>query len=208
MSTFSPAPSTRRRACFTLLAALATLSPLSAAVLTWDPANATNGTTIDTGSGTWDLVAGNTVWNNAGVNEPWSQGTGTTAVHSAQFAGADAPEGTNYTVTLAASVNVVSPLRFANSGYVLTAPAETAHVISAPQIATNSGKSATISGPIAVRATAAFSFSGYGILTLKDGASVASAGSSNFTFSNGTKVRLESGSSVSGGASMTRAAPR
>lgn len=199
---FTPASASLRRASFTLLAALATLSPLSAAVLTWDPANTANGATIDTGSGTWNLVAGNTVWNNAGVNEVWSQGTGTTAVHSAQFAGVDAPEGTTYTVTLAASVNVVSPLRFANSGYVLTAAAGSSHVVSTPQIVTNSGKTSTLSGPIAVRPTAGFTFGGYGTVTLKDGVSVSTPGSNNLTFSNGSKLRLQTGGAVASAGSM------
>lgn len=202
MSTPASASISLRRASFALLAALATLSPLSAAVLTWDPANTANGTTIDTGSGTWDLVAGNAVWNNAGVNEIWSQGTGTTAVHSAQFAGVDAPVGTQYTVTLATSVNVVSPLRFANSGYVLTAAAGSSNVISTPQIATNGGKTATLSGPIAVRAPAGFTFAGYGTLTVKDGASIASSASNSLSFSNGSKLRLQAGSVVSAAASM------
>ena len=140
MSTYFPASPSLRRASLTLLTALAVLSPLSAAILTWDPANTSNGVTIDTGSGTWDTATSNTVWNDAGVNAAWTQGTGTTAIHSAQFAGADAPEGTTYSVTLATSVNVSSPLRFANSGYVLTADTGTNHVISTPQIATNSGK--------------------------------------------------------------------
>jgi len=55
---------------------------------TWDPANTGNGTSIDAGSGTWSLSAGN-LWNNAGTSTAWAQTSPILALHSSVFAGAD-----------------------------------------------------------------------------------------------------------------------
>jgi autotransporter-associated beta strand protein len=191
-------PFSRQRAVLALLAGLATLSPLSAATLTWDPVNTTNGATIDAGSGTWDLSALNTVWNNGTSNVPWSQTNATTALDSANFAGADAPEGTNYTVNVAASLAVNTTngaLRFSNNGYVLTAAEGSAHVITTRQITTDIGKSATLSGPLTfslLNVTNVNQFTGYGTLIARDGAKFTPAG--NPTFGIGSKLKLQTGS--------------
>ncbi len=106
------------RLCLALATAITALPPVSAAVLTWDSADATNGSIIDPGSGTWNTLAGNLVWNNAGVNETWTQTSGTSALHSAVFGGTDGTYEINVDAAIAASA-----LTFNNSGYTLSATA-------------------------------------------------------------------------------------
>lgn len=183
------------RAALTVLATLATASLLQAANMTWDPANTSNGSTIDTGNGTWDTTPGNIVWNNAGTNVPWTQVSSSNATHSAQFGGADAPVGTNYVITLGTSVAVTSPnnaLWFSNSGYVLTANAS--RVITTPQITVSSGKTATLSGNITVTpaSNGALTLGGFGNLTVTDGARLA-PNSNNLVLNHGNKLTLKSG---------------
>lgn len=82
---------------------------ITTAGLVWDSGNTNNGGIIDAASGTWDLTAGNLVWNNAGVNVPFANGNG------AIFAGADGA----YDIKLGASVSPPT-VTFVNSGYTLT----------------------------------------------------------------------------------------
>lgn len=165
-----------------------------------------NGATIDAGSGTWDTQAGNTVWNDVGTNVAWSQTSATAGLHSAVFAGADAPEGTTYTITLGSSVAVSSTnpaLKFSNNGYVLTAAPESTHVITARQISTDSGKTATIAGPVTLALTNVSNVSqihGYGTLIAKDGARINPVG--NATINIGSKLRLQEGSVFTGTGSV------
>lgn len=193
----APSPRTSRfgRAALTILATLAVASLLPAANMTWDPANTTNGATIDAGNGTWDTTAGNIVWNSAGTNVPWTQVSSSNATHSAQFGGADAPVGTEYVITLGASVAVTSPnnaLWFANSGYVLTSNAS--RVITTPQITVSSGKTATLSGNITVTpaASAGLTLAGFGNLTVADGARLL-PNANNITLNHGNKLTLKPG---------------
>src|SRR5690242_8556133 len=72
---------------------------VEAATLTWDAGNTTNGSTIDPGSGTWDLSA--SVWNNATVDVPWTQTSATAPLNSAVFKGADG----TYAINLGADVS-------------------------------------------------------------------------------------------------------
>jgi autotransporter-associated beta strand protein len=206
MKTPAPASITRNCAASALLAALLAAAPLSAAVYTWDPANATNGATIDAGSGTWDTQSGNTVWNDAVANVAWSQTSATVGLNAAVFAGADAPEGTTYTITLGASVAISSTspaLKFSNNGYVLTAEPGSTHVITARQIATDSGKTATIAGPVTMalsNVTNVNQISGYGTLVVKDGAKINPVG--NATVGIGSKLRLQEGAVFTGTGSV------
>lgn len=193
----TPSPHTARfgRAALTVLATLAAASLLPAANLIWDPANATNGSTIDAGNGTWDTTAGNLVWNNAGTNVAWTQNSSSNASNSAQFAGADAPVGTSYVITVGTSVAVTSPnnaLWFANSGYVLTSNAS--RVITTPQITVSTGKTATLSGNITVTpaSNGALTLGGFGNLTVTDGARLA-PNSNNLVLNHGNKLTLKSG---------------
>lgn len=78
--------------------------------LVWDAGNTNNGATIDAGSGTWDLNAGNTVWNNNGINVGFNNG------NSVVFGGANG----SYNINLGASVTTPA-LLFQNSGYTLSA---------------------------------------------------------------------------------------
>src|SRR5262245_35513274 len=61
----------------------------SAAILTWDSGDVTNGPIIDPASGTWDTNAGNLVWNDGVSNFAWTQTNPTTPLNSAVFNGAD-----------------------------------------------------------------------------------------------------------------------
>jgi len=199
-------PTVRRRATLALLAALSAVSSLSAASYVWDPANSTNGATIDAGSGTWDLAGTNTVWNDGAGNVAWTQTSATSALHSAQFAGADAPEGTTYTITLGGSVAVNTTnnaLRFSNNGYVLTAPEATNYVVTTRQLTTDSGKTVTLSGPWTLSLTNVVNvnqFSGYGTVIAKDGAKINPIG--NPTFGIGSKLKLQTGSVYTSGGSV------
>jgi hypothetical protein len=89
---------------------------VQAADLTWDPGNTGNGTTIDPGNGTWDLIVGNIVWNNDGTNVPWSQTNATTPTNVAIFGGVDGA----YSVTLGSAI-AAQRVQFNNSGYTLGA---------------------------------------------------------------------------------------
>ncbi len=199
-------PTVRRRATLALLAALSAASTLSAAIYVWDPANTTNGATIDAGSGAWDLSGTNTVWNDGAANVAWTQTSATSALHSAQFAGVDAPEGTSYTITLGGSVAVNTTnnaLRFSNNGYVLTAPEATNFVVTTRQITTDIGKTVTLSGPWTLSLTNVTNvnqFNGYGTVVAKDGAKITPTG--NPTFGIGSKLKLQTGSVYTSGGSV------
>ncbi len=196
-----------RRAACALLAGFASLSPVYAAALVWDPANSSNGAVIDAGSGVWDLAPGNTVWNNGGTNVAWSQAVSNpTTGDAAEFAGVDAPEGTTYTVTvgtsLAAGTATGTSFKFSNNGYVLTAAEGTAPVVTARQISVNPGKVATLAGPLTLalnNVTNVNQFTGYGTLVARDGAKLNPAG--NPTFGIGSKVKLQTGSVFTSGGS-------
>lgn len=192
----------RNRAPAALLAALLAAASLSAAVYTWDPANTGNGATIDAGSGTWDVESTNAIWNDAGANVAWAQTSSTVGLHSAIFGGADAIAGSPYIVTLGSSVATVTSVRFNNSGYVLTAATGSSPVLNTPQIFTATNKSATISGPVSVRFSGTSHFAGYGILTVKDGASLALTTGGNLGFGSGTRVVVEAGGDIASSAAI------
>lgn len=189
-------PQSVRRATLALFVALAAVNTLSANNLTWD--TSANGATIDAGSGIWDTTSTNLVWNDAGSNVAWTQSNATTALHSAQFAGADAPLGTTYTITLGSSVAVNttnSALRFSSNGYILTAAAGSSNIITTRQITTDAGKIATIGGPITLsllNITNVNQFNGSGTLIAKDGVKITPAG--NPTFGIGSNLKLQTGS--------------
>ena len=58
--------------------------------------------TIDPASGSWNLTAGNTVWNDAGTNVIWSQTLTNDASNAAVFAGTDGTAN-QYVVTIGAT---------------------------------------------------------------------------------------------------------
>jgi len=195
------------RSVLTLLSAISALSTLSAAVYTWDPANTANGAVIDPGSGTWDTLAGNAVWNDGVNNVPWAQTSGTVGLHGAVFAGADAPAGT-YIVSLATSVAVlnqtgVGALKFSSNGYVVSAAEASNFTLTSRQVTVDAGKTATLSGPLTLaltNTTGVNQFSGYGTLTAKDGAKINPAG--NPTHGIGSNLTLQTGSVYTSGGSV------
>lgn len=194
-----------RKGCSALLlAAVAGLTPLSAANYTWD-INSTNNATIDAGDGTWDTNGANLVWNDAGTNVPWSQSNATSSPHNATFAGADASGNTTYTITLGASVGVGTSsaglLRFSSNGYVITAPEAAGRTITVLRTAVDASKTATLSGNVTLVTTSTASmFTGYGTLVAKDGAKLNPPGNSNFAI--GSNTRLEAGSVLTATGSM------
>ena len=198
--------SSRWRSLLALIVAIPGVTTLFAANYVWDPANTGNGATIDAGSGTWDLSGTNTVWNDSVTNLAWAQTSATSALHSAQFAGVDAPAGTSYTITMGASVAVNTTnnaLRFSNNGYVLTAPQGSNYVITSRQLTTDAGKTVTLSGPITLsltNTTGVNQINGLGTVVAKDGAKITPAG--NPTFSIGSKLRLQAGSVYTSGGSV------
>jgi autotransporter-associated beta strand protein len=100
-----------------LLAAVVAASPrVSAANLYWDPANTTNGGTVDPGNGPWDLST--TIWNNSTIDVAWTQTSATAATNAAFFAGTDG----TYNINVAADV-AAQTLNFTASGYVFTSTA-------------------------------------------------------------------------------------
>lgn len=130
--------------------------------LVWDAGNTGNGAVIDAASGTWDLTAGNIVWNSAGANVPFGNGS------AAIFDGADG----SYGITVAADMNVAS-LTFSGSGYALTN--DVAHTLTIPSatamVVVNSNKTATIGTNVTVSgtATAAYSVNAAGGTLIIDG---------------------------------------
>jgi fibronectin-binding autotransporter adhesin len=77
--------------------------------LVWDSGNTNNGSVIDAASGTWDLTAGNTVWNNAGANVAYANG------NNALFSGADGAYGIKVASAISAPI-----VQFLSGGYTLT----------------------------------------------------------------------------------------
>ena len=175
-----------------LFTAMAAISPLSAANLTWDIGPDTDG--IQPGNGTWDINTTNNWSNNGTGNTTWTQSNATSALHSAQFAGADAPEGT-YTVSLNSSVAIASTngaLRFSNNGTLLTASTGTNPVITTPQITTDINRTAVLSGNLTLAiASGTQQIFGYGTLIARDGVRINPLG--NPSFAIGSKFRLQSG---------------
>jgi autotransporter-associated beta strand protein len=114
--------------------------------LFWDTVN--NGTDIDAGSGDWNTTAENTVWNNLGTHEPWTQTSATVPLKDAVFAGADGTPD-SYIVTLASQMSAKS-LTIDSSGYAITGSV----VALMPTATTNgaitlaAGKTATISSTL------------------------------------------------------------
>jgi len=104
----------------------------------WDSGNTNNGSVIDAGSGTWDLTAGNNVWNNAGANVPFASG------NNALFSGADGA----YGIKVATAISAPN-LQFLSSGYTLTndspqtiSPNTVSTAV--PKVMVAAGKTATI----------------------------------------------------------------
>lgn len=125
------------------IAMLASVQSLQAASLTWDT-NSGDGSTITVGVGTWDLTAGNLVWNNAGANPnlAWTQTT-TTPLHIATFAGTDTGTNAvtpgNFDLALAsmAGTQTVNFGAYAGSGFITINPRGLAGGLSAMGAASN-----------------------------------------------------------------------
>jgi autotransporter-associated beta strand protein len=94
------------------------VTPVCAANLTWDTTS-DDGAAVTSGSGNWNLTAGNTVWNDGTTpNVIWSQTSTTDGSNTATFAGADGTLN-QYVVTLGTQVAAES-LTFNSGGYRLT----------------------------------------------------------------------------------------
>ena len=74
---------------------------VSTANLYWDPANTTNGGTVDPGNGPWDLSS--TIWNNNTLDVAWTQTSATAATNAAFFNGTDGTYNINVATDIAAS---------------------------------------------------------------------------------------------------------
>ena len=108
--------------------------------LTWDSGNTNNGTIIDPAGGTWDLTQSNLVWNNAGINQAWVNGSG------AIFGGTDGV----YAINVGAPVSA-SGITFTNSGYTLLATnAETITTGGNPFLVVASGKTNIIGANVTI----------------------------------------------------------
>src|SRR5678815_4063666 len=84
-----------------LLAAVMAVTPrVSAANLYWDPANTTNGGTVDPGNGPWDLST--SIWNNNVIDVAWTQTSATAATNAAFFNGNDGTYSINVATGVAA----------------------------------------------------------------------------------------------------------
>ena len=175
--------------------------PVFGATFTWDPANTTNGTTIDAGSGTWSLSAGN-LWNNAGTNTAWAQTSATVPLHSAVFAGADGTHAINVGEAVATQL-----LTFSNSGYTLSA-ASALNIRVAPASGSNiisiaSGKSATIGTNVSVVRVGAGIITGGGTLDITGtGATVRIAAGGNSMTVSGSTVNVGTGGAFTATSSM------
>lgn len=164
---------------------LTTPHVLQAATLTWDTASG-DGESITAGSGDWNTTATN--WNNAGVNEAWSQTSATAASHAAVFGGSDG----TYAVTLSGTVNAQS-VTFNNSGYTLSGGT----LILRPTSTTNGGitvaadKTATINSLLQYSPNAAATnvINAGATLNLGGGAS-----NSQYTFNGAGSVNITGGS--------------
>ncbi|HTB83065.1 MAG TPA: autotransporter-associated beta strand repeat-containing protein, partial [Candidatus Sulfotelmatobacter sp.] len=101
-----------------LLIGPATLASTLSIPLYWDAGNTNNGATIDAGSGTWDTVATNVVWNDGSGNQTnWQQFSTTVSGYQAIFNGVDGAAGA-YQVNVDAGQVAVSNLFVNASGYL------------------------------------------------------------------------------------------
>lgn len=192
----------KRLPCSRLLPASLSLLSIHlthAATLTWDSGDTGNGSTIDAAGGTWDLGAGNLVWNNAGTNVAWSQTSATAATNAAIFGGADGTYAINLTTGLAAQT-----LRFQNSGYTLSAAsAQTLRLSNSsgtnPTLSVDAGKTATIGANVTVQqaGTAFFGSSGAtagGTLVIASGGIYEQTASNTWAMDgSGSVVQVKSG---------------
>ena len=122
----------------------------------------------NTGSGTWNSTAGNTVWSRAGTPVPWSNDNG------ADFGGSD----TARTITLAENVTPTT-LSFDASGYTLTASSPmTIDLGTGMTIA--AGKTATIGNRVTVQRASAFTYWGSGTLVIDSGGTFRHTGTGTF----------------------------
>lgn len=155
-----------------------------AATLTWDTVSG-DGASITAGTGAWNTTATN--WNNAGVNEAWSQTSATAASHAAVFAGSDGSLD-QYVVTLSGTVNAQS-VTFDNSGYRLQGGALTLITNSTTNgsITVAAGKTATIASNIVYNSNrpASFTVGSGAVLNLTGG-----AGNSQYNFSGDGTVNI------------------
>ncbi|MBW8865030.1 MAG: autotransporter-associated beta strand repeat-containing protein, partial [Verrucomicrobia bacterium] len=89
----------------------------TAANLFWDAGNTNNGSTIDPGSGAWDVnTTTNINWNNGTANVSWAQGGTTAGTMGAIFQGPGAAPGT-YQVTVDGGQVAATNLVINASGY-------------------------------------------------------------------------------------------
>lgn len=117
---------------------LAGSAALSAATLTWDPGNTSNGGTIDPGNGTWDLSS--MIWNSVSGDVVWSQTSTTVPLNNAVFGGADG----TYAVTVGGTQIAVTDMAFNNSGYTLSSGAIYLNGANDPALTVAANKTATI----------------------------------------------------------------
>jgi len=122
--------------------------------LTWDTVPG-DGATITAGSGTWDVTAGNTVWNDGTTpNMVWANG------NTAIFGGADGSYAISVTPGLSAS-----GLVFNAGGYTLSAPSATT-LATTGDLSVAAGKIATIGPNLTVTRGANPTITGGGTLNL------------------------------------------
>ncbi|HEX3799928.1 MAG TPA: autotransporter-associated beta strand repeat-containing protein [Verrucomicrobiae bacterium] len=108
-------------AAFYLLAVAALFSTfdVSAAQLTWDAGNTTDGAAIEAGSGAWDTSTTNSNWNLSGTNTFWTQTATTTPLNGATFGGVDGTNGTYQIVVDQGQVSATN-LTISANGYVFS----------------------------------------------------------------------------------------
>ncbi|MCU0795185.1 MAG: autotransporter-associated beta strand repeat-containing protein [Akkermansiaceae bacterium] len=155
---------------------ICSLASANAATLTWDTTS-DDGTTVVAGSGDWNLVAVNTVWNDGtSTNVIWSQTLINDASNAAVFAGADGTLN-QYVVSIGSAATMAAEsITFNNSGYQITGGT----LSLTPTTTTNggitvaAGKTATINSVLsyAHNTPAAVSVGSGGVLNLGGGTPV------------------------------------
>lgn len=160
------------------------ISRVWAATLTWDSGNTNSGIAIDPANGAWDLTPGNLVWNNAGTNQPWVNGS------VAVFGGTDGA----YGIAVGAPISV-SSIIFTNSGYTLLA--SNAEVITAsgnPFLTVAAGKSDIIGSNVTINTSISSTISA-GTLTVGGGGFLTS-GKAMLIDGAGTLVNILAGGTL------------
>lgn len=162
--------------------------------LFWDTV-ADDGSALTSGSGSWDLIFGNNVWNNVTNNVTWSQPSISDASNAAVFGGVDGTAD-QYVVTIGTTATMAAEsINFTSSGYLITGgnlalrPTNTTN----GEIAVAANNTATINSAISYssNAIANITVNSGAILNLGGGAT-----NSQYRFAGAGSVNMTGGSYI------------